>query len=125
MKYIRTFEKYTPTASVTDKMKNSNYPSKYTDSDYKYKIGQFVRLLNKSHNRTDIPDDDIYEIVLRHLDKYGTEHYRIKKTSGVEYYMNEFWQVEKNKKGDLMFEPLTGEEAERFEIKRTADKYNL
>ena len=123
MRYLKAFEKYTPTASVTNKMKSGEYVSKYTDSDYKYKIGTLVRLMD--NNRPDIPDDDIYEIILRHIDKYGTEHYRIRKTSGVPYYLYEFWQVEKNKRGDLMFKPLTIEEVNDFELKKNIIKYNL
>ena len=125
MKYIKTYERYTPTVSVTNRMKSGNYVSKYTDSDFKYKIGDFVKLLNKTHNREHIPYDDIYEIILRHIDKYGVEHYRLKKISGVPYYLYEFWQVEKNKKGEPMFIPLTPEEIEKIKLDKNIQKYNL
>jgi len=125
MKHIKAYEKYTPTASVTDKMKHGDYVSKYTDADYNYKIGDFVRLLDKGQNRLYIPDDDIYKIVLRHIDKFGGRHYRLKKTSGVPYYLDELWQKEKNVNGTPLFVPLTDEEAESFELKRNAKKYNI
>lgn len=125
MKYIKKFEKYTPTSSITNMMKSGNYRFKHTDYDFKYKIGQFVRLLDKNYNRKNILDDDIYEIILHHLDNFGTEHYRLKKVSGVPCYLDEFWQVEKNKLGNLMFEPLSSEEVERFELKKNANKYNI
>lgn len=125
MRYLKTYEKYTPTASVTNKMKRGDYVSKYTDSDYKYKIGQLVQLNRGHHNRKEyIPDDDIYEIILRHIDKYGTEHYRLKSALDVPY-VDEFWQIEKNKNGELMFEPLEDEEVDRVELKRNVGKYNL
>jgi hypothetical protein len=106
-------------------MKRGEYVSRYTDSDYKYKIGQFVRL-SKCHNKYDkyISNDNIYEIVLRHIDRYGTEHYRLKSEIDIRY-LDEFWQIEKNKKGELMFEPLTIEESDRIELKREIRKYNI
>ena len=128
MKYIKCFEKYTPTMSKFDKTVNKN-PNKYTDSDFNYKIGDFVKILNLFGTYNSIPsksnlDSKIYEIINRFKDKGGVDHYRLKSVESP-HYMDEYWQVEKNKRGEPQFEILSKEESEEYELKRDTKKYNL
>jgi len=124
MKHIKTFEKYTPTMSKFNKMVSKNpIWSKYTDSDFNYKIGDIIKILNQSKSMNH--ECNIYEIINRFKDKYGTDRYRLRNTKYPNYRMGEFWQVETNTLGKPQFEKLSKEELEEYELEKITSKFNL